>query len=460
MDLIKLLAGKYLLKDELPLEKTHIQQLLDKKFLIQSQAISKTFFHTICNRCGNKKQYLFGTMNCSQCQETHVYCRNCIETGRAMECSRMYEWTGPEPTWLEQKNPCRWEGELTPAQTKAAEKIKQTTIQNKEILIWAVCGAGKTEMLFPGITTALQQGKRVCLATPRSDVVRELMPRFRSAFPQTDIEALYANSKQKTGIGQLILSTTHQLIRYKHAFDVMIIDEIDAFPFHQDPSLHRLADRACKPTSSRIYLTATPRKQLKKKVQQKTLPTAFVPIRFHGYPLPVPIPKLEWNLRKKITQKQVPSTLSSFLKLRNHKRQLLIFVPTVHQLSYVEDLLKEYFSSLTTVHAEDEDRKEKIEAFRAKKYKAMVTTTILERGVTFPSVDVVILDAGHHVFDEAAIVQIAGRAGRSHADPTGDVFLIHQGLTEAIKQAIRHIESMNKRAKNESTYQPIFTEEK
>lgn len=377
-----------------------------------------------------------------------------------MECSMLYEWIGSEPSWPKQNNPCRWEGELTPAQTKAAVRIKQTTIQNNEILIWAVCGAGKTEMLFPGISTALQQGKRICLASPRSDVVRELMPRFQSAFPQTNIEALYANSKQKTGIGQLILATTHQLIRYKHAFDVMIIDEIDAFPYHQDPSLHRLADRACKPISSRIYLTATPRRQLKKRFQQKTLPTVFVPIRFHGYPLPVPIPKLEWNLRKKIAEKQIPSTLSSFIQSRNGMRQLLIFVPTVQQLHYVEGMLKERFSSLTTVHAEDGDRKEKIEAFREKKYKFMIATTILERGVTFPSVDVVILDAGHYVFDEAAIVQIAGRAGRSLADPTGDVLLIHQGLTEAIKQAIGHIKSMNQRAKKERNSKPLFTEEK
>lgn len=48
-------------------------------------------------------------------------------------------------------------------------------------------------------------------------------------------------------------------------------------------------------------------------------------------------------------------------------------------------------------------------------------------------------------FDEAAIVQIAGRAGRSPADPTGEVLLFHDGKTNAMVQAIDSICLMNKR---------------
>ena len=35
---------------------------------------------------------------------------------------------------------------------------------------WAVCGAGKTEMMFESISCALKEGKRVCWAIPRADV--------------------------------------------------------------------------------------------------------------------------------------------------------------------------------------------------------------------------------------------------------------------------------------------------
>ncbi|WP_228552415.1 DEAD/DEAH box helicase [Gracilibacillus salitolerans] len=352
-------------------------------------------------------------------------------------------WNGSEPFWPTQTQPCHWTGSLTTPQQKAAQAIEQAIgTQQKELLIWAVCGSGKTEMLFPAITKAIKARKRICIATPRADVVRELFPRLQHAFPDTEIEALYADSPDRTDTGQLIISTTHQLIRYQDAFDVMIIDEIDAFPFHHDKTLPYLSDRACKKDATSIYLTATPRPEHKQKIRQKKLPVQFVPIRFHGHPLPIPQLKIEINLRKKLQQGTEPKALQQFLTARTNARQLLLFVPTIHLLKKIADRYQ-----ATSVHAEDPYRKEKVEQFRQTKIDTLVTTTILERGVTFPSVDVVILDAGHHVFDEAALVQIAGRAGRSPDDPTGNVLFIHQGKTNAIEDAISQIKMMNKKGK-------------
>ncbi|MDG3045198.1 hypothetical protein OE903_19940 [Bacillus sp. B6(2022)] len=45
----------------------------------------------------------------------------------------------------------------------------------------------------------------------------------------------------------------------------------------------------------------------------------------------------------------------------------------------------------------------------------MVTTTILERGVTIQDVQVGVLGAESPIFTESALVQISGRAGR-HPD--------------------------------------------
>src|SRR5699024_9470326 len=100
---------------------------------------------------------------------------------------------------------------------------------------------------------------------------------------------------------------------------------------------------------------------------------------------------------------------------------------------------------LSFVHAEDKNREEKIKKFRNRDIYFLITTTILERGVTFPSVDVAVIDAGNHVFDEAALVQIAGRAGRSQDDPDGEVIFFHDGKTNAMCQAIDSIKKMNKR---------------
>ncbi|MDC3412220.1 DEAD/DEAH box helicase family protein [Aquibacillus sp. 3ASR75-11] len=408
-----------------------------------------------CRRCGNQLQRLFANIPCSKCGRTHVYCRKCIEMGRIMHCEPLYVWTGPTVNWKKYDQPCKWSGELTAHQQQAADQISQLIEKGSgELLVWAVCGAGKTEMLFPGLTRALQQGKRICIATPRSDVVRELLPRFQRAFPTVSIEALYGGSEHKEGKSQLILSTTHQLLRFARAFDVMVIDEIDAFPFHHDPSLAYATSRAARTDASNIYLTATPRSNQKRRISSQKLPTVFVPVRFHGEPLPEPTMKQSWDLRSSLKRHLLPSAFIQWFSKRSRPdRQLLIFVPTIELASQLVPSIQELCSQYSTkkmvdfVHAGDTNRKKKVDAFRAKKVFVLITTTILERGVTFPSVDVAILDAGHHVFDEAALVQIAGRAGRSPDDPTGEVVFFHNGKTDAMVHAIQSIKKMNKRGK-------------
>ncbi|BBP92620.1 hypothetical protein BsIDN1_62380 [Bacillus safensis] len=71
-------------------------------------------------------------------------------------------------------------------------------IKNKfDLLVWAVCGAGKTEVLFHGIEYALNQGMSVCIATPRTDVVLELEPRLRKAFQGVIITVLFGRQFSK-----------------------------------------------------------------------------------------------------------------------------------------------------------------------------------------------------------------------------------------------------------------------
>ncbi|MFD1361691.1 DEAD/DEAH box helicase [Lentibacillus salinarum] len=366
-----------------------------------------------------------------------------------MACTPLYEWTGPEYQWPAYENPCTWDGELTSAQQRAADRItKAISHHETELLTWAVCGAGKTEMLFPGITEALKRGKRVGIATPRTDVVRELLPRLREAFTGVYIQGLYGGSLEKDATAQLLIATTHQLLRFKQAFDVLIIDEVDAFPYTHDPALPFAADRAKKDISTTIYLTATPGKAYQTRMAKGKLPHIFVPRRFHGQPLPVPIFLMSHTLKKDVQKAKPPNRFYRWLTTRNNpNRQLLIFVPTIELAESFTQKLSATLSddTIMAVHASDHDREEKVQQFRDKKFQILVTTTILERGVTFPSVDVVVLDAGHAVFDEAALVQIAGRAGRSPDDPTGEVVFFHDGKTEAMVQAVRAISKMNKR---------------
>jgi competence protein ComFA len=73
----------------------------------------------------------------------------------------------------------------------------------------------------------------------------------------------------------------------------------------------------------------------------------------------------------------------------------------------------------------------------------LLTTTILERGVTIPNIDVAVIGSEDRVFTESALVQIAGRAGRSSEFPTGDVTFFHYGKTSEMVKARNQIFNMN-----------------
>ena len=52
-------------------------------------------------------------------------------------------------------------------------------------------------MMFESISCALKEGKRVCWAIPRADVVVELVPRLRQAFPNALVVGLHGRSDEK-----------------------------------------------------------------------------------------------------------------------------------------------------------------------------------------------------------------------------------------------------------------------
>lgn len=105
----------------------------------------------------------------------------------------------------------------------------------------------KTEMIFPLLQHTLDHGGRALVATPRRDVVLELAPRLAKAFPDTSLATLYGGSDERWKDAQLTLATTHQLMRFYQGFDLVIIDELDAFPYHNDPMLAHAASSSCKP---------------------------------------------------------------------------------------------------------------------------------------------------------------------------------------------------------------------
>jgi len=354
---------------------------------------------------------------------------------------------------------------LSPAQSDAAAealsflaarppKTSGNAVDNA-FLLWAVTGAGKTEMIFPLLDHVLARNGRALVATPRRDVVLELAPRLAKAFPNRPMAVLYGGSADRWENAPLTLATTHQLLRFQEAFDLVLVDELDAFPFHNDPMLHFAADKCRKPRGKTVYLSATPPAAMQRQVARRRLRHAKVPVRYHRHPLPVPrrlaVPSVRESLRKGSVPAQLFPPLSRSLA---RGAQVFLFVPYVKQVEPVVRLLREQArrlgvpaDSISGTSSKDAERGERVVNFRERSIRLLVTTTILERGVTIPKSDVYIWDADNPLFDSASLVQMAGRAGRSGDDPFGTVYYGAPAWTSAQRNSIKQIRSMNAAAR-------------
>ncbi len=299
-------------------------------------------------------------------------------------------------------------------------------------------------MLFPAVHEALKKGLRVCIATPRTDVVLELYPRFQQVFPETIIHALYGGVTKQNGYAQLIIATAHQLYRFESTFDVMIVDEVDAFPYTIDETLQRAVTKAKKKEAPIVFVTATPSQKLLNAFQHESY--SFIPKRFHNHPLPVPQFCALWGYNKSFKQGKIPKKLIKWTEERlERKEPFLLFFPTIALMQKAAPLFQLINENILAVHAEDPDRKEIVGMLRNNEVPGLLTTTILERGITISNVQVAVIGAESSIFTASALIQIAGRVGRNNQYPNGDIVFFHHGITTEMDEACAKILFYNKK---------------
>ncbi|WP_027108851.1 DEAD/DEAH box helicase [Lacticigenium naphthae] len=445
-----LLMGRQLLKEEIEKNCVNEDKWEDNAILKKISGFTKIEGSWKCNRCGEEKEKMRGNVPCT-CGKDCFYCKNCIQMGRVKKCSMFYS--------QEEKNdffvsaPClTWIGSLSKQQYRGSQIIKKAIQENNEQLVWAVTGAGKTEMLFEGIEWGLIHNKRICIASPRLDVCLELAPRIKEAFKEVPLSVLHGKMEGNYQYTPLVIATTHQLFRFKQAFDVLIIDEMDAFPYERDESLHYASQTARKSISALIYLTATPNQAVQKQIFAHQMDSVQLPVRYHQKPLVVPQVKYIRNLDRKLLTRNTNQYLFKWMQMKmENKKKFLIFFHSIE----VMDTCAKYWETVfpeavfKTVSSESTERKETVRIMREEQLDFLMTTTILERGVTFKNIDVVVLHAENHLFTESSLVQIAGRVGRNADFSTGEIVFIHEGMTTAIRKAIKQIKRMNALARKE-----------
>ena len=306
-------------------------------------------------------------------------------------------------------------------------------------LVNAVCGSGKTEICLEIIRYCIENELHVGFAVPRKDVCIELFYRYNDIFKENIITAVYGGHTKYIE-GDLVVLTTHQLFRYEHYFDLLIMDEIDAFPFKGSDILKAFFKRSVK--KNYILLTATPSKELLDYFKKPGRAVLELFSRFHGHPLPVP--KVIKGNSIYLNYKLIKET-GRFLK---HFKQVFIFVPTIDLSKKIYRFLSLFFPNGHYINSECEDREEIIKSFRLKKYRYLVTTAVLERGVTVKDLQVIVYRADHPIYDSYSLIQIAGRVGRKKDAPEGEVIFLARENNKDIERAVEEISAANKKVQN------------
>lgn len=374
------------------------------------------------------------TYNSTILDKTITYCRRCIHLGRTDSITDIcIVKSFQKATKANYQLPF----ELSKQQQYASEAIVQAIKNNNDLLLYAVTGAGKTEMMFEGIRIARQMGHNIAIVSPRVDVIIEISHRIKDAFIDERIDVLHQSSRQQYN-GHFVIATIHQLLRFKQHFDTVFVDEVDAFPLSMDPQLSNAIQLASKLNHSHIFMTATPPRHFLKQFPPEKI--IKLPARFHRHPLP--IPKFKY-FKLKSTRKQ-NLLLNLFRNQINQQGFTLVFFNNIEIMNKTYQQYKMDIADLICVHSEDDLRFEKIEDLRRGQHKIVFTTTILERGFTMTHLDVVVVDAGS--FQQEALIQIAGRVGRKQQSPSGLVLFLHEGVTLSMVLAKRNIISMNRLA--------------
>ena len=154
---------------------------------------------------------------------------------------------------------------------------------------------------------------------PRKELVVELSKRIEKQFFHISPVLVYGDHHEQID-GQFIICTTHQLYRYPKCFDLLILDEFDAFPYRGNEVLESMLKRSIK--GHYIMMSATLEKGDVNVIE-----------RFHHQPIPVPqcvvtgkmMMYLLVLIRLKKYQKEKKTGLSFCAKYPTYQKNHLFF---------------------------------------------------------------------------------------------------------------------------------------
>ena len=108
------------------------------------------------------------------------------------------------------------------------------------------------------------------------------------------------------------------------------------------------------------------------------------------------------------------------------------------------NFIKRFTTEISFVSSKTTNNKQAIHSLKEKQHYILISTTLLERGITVEDVHVIVYQGDHHVFDTRTLIQIAGRVGRKPNYPTGSIIILHAYKSKEIRECIRILKQRNK----------------
>jgi len=344
--------------------------------------------------------------------------------------------------------------ELTNDQKITLKEInKDISSKNKMFrLLQGDVGSGKTIVSLISALNVISSGYQVAFMAPTEILARQHYTFSKKIFPnKINIEILSSKtdySKKKIILDKIknnkinIVFGTHSLFQKKITFNnlgYIIIDEQHKFGVRQRKLLSDKGGKNC----DILLMSATP------------IPRTLTMTLYGDMDLSIISEKPKFR-KEIITYSKLDSKIDEVIRFVKKElkedNQVFWVCPLIEESKKIDhqsavkkfDYLKKIFpDSVGILHGKvDQEEKEKIlKDFLKKKYKILVSTTIIEVGIDFPNANLIIIENANK-FGLSQLHQLRGRVGRG-LKQASCILMFKNNLSENARKRINILKNSN-----------------
>ena len=343
---------------------------------------------------------------------------------------------------------------LTNDQKKVLNEINKDLSSNSKMfrILQGDVGCGKTIVSLISALNVIESGYQVALMAPTEILANQHYHLAKKLFPKninidfisgkTDYKKKKQIQKNLKNLNVQMIFGTHALFQKKIIFGKLgyiIIDEQHKFGVKQRKSLSEKGGKDCDV----LLMSATP------------IPRTLT-MTIYG-DMDLSIIKEKPHIRKDIlTYSKLDNKINDVIKFIKkeikNSNQVFWVCPLIeeskksdHQsaIKRYEFLKKIFPNEIAIIHGKiDSDKKNNIlEKFLEKKYKILVSTTVIEVGIDFPNANIIVIENANK-FGMSQLHQLRGRVGRGEKQASC-ILLFKSNISENGKKRIKILKQSN-----------------